>query len=134
MSTQTKYPAQATKRTAAAMVAAVPIAVAVLIGLAEVLGIISEQFSESFSENIQALIATTIGLFIGIATILTRILAIPAVNHLLEKVGLGAEPKKALKESQELLEGYTPHDNFQEGIQPTVEEESIENALNDEVG
>lgn len=134
MSTQTKYPAQATKRTAAAMVAAVPIAVAVLIGLAEILGIISEQFGESFSQNIQALIATTIGLFIGVATVLTRILAIPAVNHLLEKVGLGAEPKKALKESQELLEGYTPHDDFQEEVKPTAEEAISDSALNDEVG
>lgn len=107
MSTQTSYPGQATKRTLASLITALPFAVGALVALSEIIKVINDSFGAHLPDAFQSnsvLIATVC---IAIATALTRIMAIPAVNMLLTKIGLGAEPKQAVKEMEEILETQT---------------------------
>lgn len=99
--TQVNYPGQAAKRTAASMIAAVPIAIGIMIAISEIIKVINDVFGaiipESFTSNF-LFISTFL---IGCSVALTRVMAIPAVNSVLEKFGLSAVP--AHKESEQLL-------------------------------
>jgi hypothetical protein len=76
MSSQTTCPWRATVRTVLATV----------ISIAAVWGLVVEAAGV---DETTPIVATTI----AVAGAITRIMAIPAVNDLLTKVGLGAEPK-----------------------------------------
>lgn len=76
MPTQTTYPWRATARTV----------LATIISIAAVWGLIVQAAGV---DETTPVVATTI----AVAGAITRIMAIPAVNDLLTRIGLGAEPK-----------------------------------------
>lgn len=94
-STQNKYPWRATIRTLTAYIVAVFGVIAVAVP------IIGEEFGPILSERALAWI-TSITLIIGMLTsTVTRIMATPQIDELLDVVGLSSEPKRAMIESLE---------------------------------
>lgn len=101
--TQVSNPGAATKRTLFALITALPVLMVVLFTISGILLELDVQFGANLPENISANIVAVAGIFIGIATTITRVMAIPVVNKWLTSVGLGAVPKQV----QEAYDGWT---------------------------
>lgn len=87
MPTQTAFPWKATIRTG----------LQVLLGLGATLAaiwlVVQDELGGYLSPEAQALIGAIVAGTIAVSTTLARVMAIPAVNDWLTKIGLGAEPK-----------------------------------------
>lgn len=118
-STQSRYPLQAMLRTATALVGALAAAPVVLFALAEALSIFNQELASFISDDIATNIAAVAAVMVAVATALTRIMAIPAVNAWLERIGLGALPKGA----QDALDGYTRKKDERPSDGPSVTRE-----------
>jgi hypothetical protein len=91
--TQTRYPARAALRTAVQTA----LAVIPILGLVvpEVVRIILEESGESMPANLRGWLLAASAVVVAVASMLARIMAIPAVNDALRKVGLSATPHPA---------------------------------------
>ena len=87
MPTQTTYPWKAVLRTI----------VAAVIGLGSVLPIawviVQEELGAILSPEVMARIGVGVTVALAVTGAITRVMAIPAVNDWLTRLGLGAEPK-----------------------------------------
>lgn len=87
--TQARYPWRAALRTA----------LAVIVGGAIVLPvawtILAEALAPYIADEVLSSIGWTVGGIVAVATAITRIMAIPQVNDLLTRYGIGAQPRRA---------------------------------------
>lgn len=85
--TQTAFPWRATLRTA--------LQVGLALGgvLASIWVIVADELGAWLTPDVQAWIAGAVALVVAGSAALARIMAIPAVNRWLTRLGLGAEPK-----------------------------------------
>lgn len=98
--TQVAHPGQAVMRTLTALLTAAILAPLVFDVLVQVVAIILQEGDTILNDSWKATLTTFSGVLVVLAGIITRVMAIPAVNSALSKLGLGATPMKA-------LEGYT---------------------------
>lgn len=87
--TQVAYPWKATVRTM------IQVAVPTLGALALVLGYINDAFPE-LPPEVSAWIVGAAALLVSLAGLITRVMAIPAVEDFLTKLGLGATPANTI--------------------------------------
>lgn len=126
---QVAAPGQAAKRTLAAALAAVVAAPIILLVVVDIINIILEGFGDSFSLEVSEAFVTMSTLFVSIAVALTRIMAIPAVNDFLTKIGLGAEAKEAIDKVEASVQSppmdavVEQGDNFSPSLEKLTDEE-----------
>ncbi|MCW2132871.1 hypothetical protein [Arthrobacter sp. VKM Ac-2550] len=89
--TQTAYPWKATLRTV--LEVGIPAFALVLIVIPQVLNILAEELGAVLPESVTAWLLAAAATVTLVAGALARIAAIPGVNALLTRIGLGAEPK-----------------------------------------
>lgn len=89
--TQVAHPWKATLRTFIAV--GIPTILGLLVVLPEVIQIVLDELGEAMPDGLRLWLAAAAGVIIALSTAATRIMAIPAVNAWLTKLGLGATPK-----------------------------------------
>lgn len=94
--TQISEPGQAAKRTFAAVLSAVVLSPLVLLVAVDVINIVLDVFGEHLSLKVKESFVALGGAAVAISVALTRIMAIPRVNDLLTKLGLGAQTKESI--------------------------------------
>lgn len=91
--TQVAYPAQAVKRTLLALLSGVAVLPLVLLAISEAIAVITGEAAHLFPESFTIWLVGAGAVLVTVSTVITRILAIPAVNAWLEKFNLSADPK-----------------------------------------
>jgi len=89
--TQVVYPWKAALRTA--LQVGIPTLVTLGVVIPEVIRIVLEEFGEQMPDSLRLWLIGAAGIVTGAATVLARIMAIPAVNAFLTRFGIGATPK-----------------------------------------
>lgn len=90
--TQVVYPWKAALRTAVQV--GIPTVLTLGVVLPMIIQIVLDEFGEQMPPALRLWFLGAAGVITGIALVLTRIMAIPAVNAWLTKLGLGATPKR----------------------------------------
>lgn len=92
---QVAHPRQAVKRTLLALLSGVALLPVILLAISEAFTIITGEASGLLPESFATWMIGAGAALITLSTVITRILAIPAVNDWLTKFNLAADPKPA---------------------------------------
>lgn len=120
--TQVTYPWRAAVRTVLAYLAGAGIVVPIAWVIAQ------ETLAPYLSPDVIAAIAWTVGLIVAVSAFVTRVMAIPAVNEWLTRIGVGATPadpapRRAITEESDVstheLDGFAAENP----VDPDVEGE-----------
>ena len=90
--TQVRYPLRATLRTVVQV--GIPVVLGIGLELPQVVQIILEEAGESMPPRLRVWLLGASALVTALAAVITRIMAIPAVDYWLRRVGLSAQPDK----------------------------------------
>lgn len=88
--TQQRYPGRATARTVLSTILSTLIVLGIIAPI--VLGILQEELAEFLPDNVVAVLVTGAALLAAVSAALTRIMAIPAVDQALARIGLSSSP------------------------------------------
>lgn len=91
--TQVAHPWKATLRTAIQV--GLPTLLTLTLVVPEIVKIVLEELGEQMPEGLRLWLLAAAGAITGVSVVLTRVMAIPAVNDFLTQFGLGATPKEA---------------------------------------
>lgn len=89
--TQVVYPWKAALRTAVQV--GIPTVLTLAVVLPMIIEIVLDEFGEQMPDGLRLWLLAAAGVITGVSLVLTRIMAIPAVNAFLTRFGLGATPK-----------------------------------------
>ena len=89
---QVAYPWRSTLRTMVQV--GIPTLVTLLLVVPEIIEILLDGYGESVPDGLRTWLLSASALIVATSGVLARVMAIPAVNSILERVRLGAEPKE----------------------------------------
>ena len=87
VATQVAHPGRATWRTATAG------AISIIVALPVILGVVIDGMGDQLPNKVKGILVATSAFTVALTATLTRIMAIPAVNEALSRIGLSAAPR-----------------------------------------
>ena len=87
VATQVAHPGRATWRTATAG------AISIIVALPVILGVVIDGMGDQLPGKVKGILVATSAFTVALTATLTRIMAIPAVNEALSRIGLSAAPR-----------------------------------------